>query len=392
MNIKNFKQKISKIKIKPVDIVVLLIVLGLSSLVIVPSLVQCVENRNMAKCKNHMGAMVEILSNEIGEETQNGETYWRDLIKNGNYQKLVASLNDKTSNKNKFPDLNYYIKADGEKITLLCKKHKTITDKTVKFSLMQDVSVEVAEQKQIGEEILYLRVSGQDTYYQNDTLDNNNHEKMVFKGREVDDVINNLTVTAVYAGGASEELPRSRYTVMTKTLNMSKSGQTQLIIKSSTTSVWDNSAYAPFIIDVIGEDDIAPLVVDGELNGRFKLASWEWSDYVVEAAVESVGKEFGASIIQYNGSYYYYPDGMKIVNSNKNNSPFKFALDITDEDKPAYYIKFDTNSVILNKDEEEDVHNGSVKVEKDLIYIWQEQKSKELDKGWIRVYCELKKY
>ncbi len=51
-------------------------------------------------------------------------------------------------------------------------------------------------------------------------LDENNPTKMVFIGREVDKVIKNLTVTAVYAGGAREELPRSKYTVTADKLNM----------------------------------------------------------------------------------------------------------------------------------------------------------------------------
>ena len=70
---------------------------------------------------------------------------------------------------------------------------------------------------------------------------------------------------------------------------------------------------------------------------------------------------------------------------------FKFALDVDDETKPAYYIQFDTSSVVIN-DNDSKIHNGSVKIENVLIYIWQEKSSKELDTGWIRVYCDLKKY
>ena len=70
---------------------------------------------------------------------------------------------------------------------------------------------------------------------------------------------------------------------------------------------------------------------------------------------------------------------------------FKFALDVDDETKPAYYIQFDTSSVVIN-DNDSKIHNGSVKIENDLIYICQEKSSKELDTGWIRVYCDLKKY
>ena len=279
----------------------------------------------------------------------------------------------------------------SQKLALMCKKHKDISDKEIKFALMKDVSVEVAEKPQIGEKIAYLTVSGPDTYYEDDMLDENNPTKMVFIGREVDKVIKNLTVTAVYAGGAREELPRSKYTVTADKLNMKKSGQTHLTVKSNSSSLWDNSAYAQFVIDVVGDDDIAPLIVDSGTNGRFELASWEWNDFVTEAAQEDGKKSFGASIIRYNGNYYYYPDGLTIVNDNKNNNMFKFALDVGDETKPAYYIQFDTSSVVIN-DNDSKIHNGSVKIENDLIYIWQEKSSKELDTGWIRVYCDLKKY
>ena len=144
----------------------------------------------------------------------------------------------------KYPSTNYYIRTGEEKLALMCKKHKDISDKEIKFALMKDVSVEVAEKPQIGEKIAYLTVSGPDTYYEDDMLDENNPTKMVFIGREVDKVIKNLTVTAVYAGGAREELPRSKYTVTADKLNMKKSGQTHLTVKSNSSSLWDNSAYA----------------------------------------------------------------------------------------------------------------------------------------------------
>lgn len=56
---------------------------------------------------------------------------------------------------------------------------------------------------------------------------------------------------------------------------------------------------------------------------------------------------------------------MTIVNDNKNNNMFKFALDVDDETKPAYYIQFDTSSVVIN-DNDRQIHNGSVKIENDL--------------------------
>ncbi|MCC8160565.1 MAG: hypothetical protein LIO53_04510, partial [Oscillospiraceae bacterium] len=356
-SIKNKKIKLPKIKIKPAEITVVIAVIALAALIIVPSLVQCVINRDKTKCSNHMSSMMSILSTVLAEETETGNTYWHDLIENGNYQKLISSLNDRTGEGDKFSPSDYYIQTGEEKLILNSKKYKDISAKEIKFSLMQDVSVEIGEKRSIGEKIAYLMVSGPDTYYQNQSLDGDRPSKMIFRGTEVDKVITNLKVTAVYVGGASAEIDKSKYTILADKLDMSKAGQTKLMVKVNSNSLWDNSAYASFIIDVVGSDDMGPLIVDGGINGKFELASWEWSDFVEEASLEDGGKDFGASIVRYNGEYYYYTDGMRITNSNKNNNPSEFALDVDDNSKSAYYIKFDPSSVIINEDDEKDIHN-----------------------------------
>ncbi len=84
---------------------------------------------------------------------------------------MISSLNEKTGLSKKYPSTNYYIRTGEEKNLRLCvKKHKDISDKEIKFALMKDVSVEVAEKPQIGEKIAYLTVSGPDTYYEDDML------------------------------------------------------------------------------------------------------------------------------------------------------------------------------------------------------------------------------
>lgn len=391
-SIKTAWNKLFSLRVKPADALVAAAVLFLSCLVIVPSIFQCAENRAKAACENHMYRMLGIIAEELEDEAKNGGTYWQDLIVNGNYQKLLSAVNNKTRESQKYPSSDYYIRGGGDKISIICKKHKDISEKELRLSSMQNVHVSVAEKPMIAEKIVYLSVSGPDTYYQNDSFDLSHPDKMKFTGSEVDDIIQNLRVSAVYAGGVREELPRSRYTITTASLDMSKAGQTRLIIKSSPTSVWDNSAYVPFIIDVIGKDDIAPLIVDGGINGRYELAQWEWSDFVEEAFTMGEGEVFGASIIRYGGKYYYYPDGLHIINSKDNTDPFTYALDTDDEKKSAYHIEFDTDSVILNSSDEKKIHNGSLKVENGLIYIWQDKPSKELPEGWIRVYCEVNKY
>ena len=174
INLQKIKKKLGNIfssigskfkKIKPVEFGVGAVVIVLSCVVIVPSLVQCVINRNKAKCSVHMSIMLNMLSDELSDEMKTGETYWHDLIQNGNYQKLISSLNEKTGLSKKYPSTNYYIRTGEEKLALMCKKHKDISDKEIKFALMKDVSVEVAEKPQIGEKIAYLTVSGPDTYY-----------------------------------------------------------------------------------------------------------------------------------------------------------------------------------------------------------------------------------
>lgn len=367
-------------------------VLILSCLIIVPSIVQCVVNHEKGACEKHMYRMLGILSDELNNEAENGGTYWHDMIINGNYQKLMSVLNDKTGESGRYPSSDYYIRSGDEKLSIICKQHKDISEKEIHLSAMRNVNVSVAKRPVFGEKIAFLTVKGADTYYQNDSLDGSNPDKMVFTGKEIDRIIDNLKVTAVYIGGGEKELEHSRYTILADTLDMSRPGQTRLIVKYNSVSVWDSSAYASFIIDVVGEDDVAPLIIDGGINGKFELASWEWNDYVEEASMEITGKEFDASIIKYNGRYYYYPDGLYIENDRKNSDPLNFALDIDDHSKSAYNIEFDTDSVILNSNDRDKIHNGSLRVENDYVYIWQDEPCKALSEGWIRVYCEMNKY
>ena len=339
-----------------------------------------------------MKKIVSLLGSEMEAETSSGGTYLHDLIANGNYQKLMNTINEKTGESDKYPSSDYYIRTGDEKLSIICKRHKDINAQELRFSVMPSISVDVTQRPIAAERIAYLSVSGPDTYYQNDSLDTSSPQKMFFSGAEADKVIRNLKVTAVYAGGAREELPRSRYTVIADKLDMTRAGQARLTVKSNPTSLWDNSAYAPFIIDIIGHDDVAPLIADGGINGKYELAAWDWRDFVEEASMEDAGKTFGASIVRYNGAYYYYPNGMRIINDRENSTPFDYAFDTDDEKKTAYYIEFDPDSMILTESDNGKIHNGSMKVENELVYVWHDVPAKELPAGWIRVYCELKKY
>lgn len=390
--IKRTWEKILSAKPRGGDIFITITVILLSCLVIIPSLVRCAQNRAKAACEHHMYVMLGVIGDMFEYENENGGTYWRDLIINGNYQKLLRNVNVKTGESGIFPSTDYYIRAGEDKLTIICKKHKDISEKEINLSAIHNADVNVTEKPMISEMIAYLVVTGPDTYYQYDSLDEVYHDKMIFHGSEIDDVLQNISVQAVYVGGYSEQLPRGSYTVTAEELDMTKTGQTRLMVKSTATSVWDNSVYAPFVIDIVGGEDVAPLIVDAGINGRYELAQWEWRDFVEEASAMGYDEVFGASIIRVGGKYYYYPDGLKIVNQNPNTDPINYALDTEDETKPAYYIEIDTNSVIRNSFDERKIHEGSIKADNSLIYIWQDNPSKELPAGWIRVYCELNKY
>lgn len=389
IDIKKAAAKLKQILCHPVELSAIAIVLVLSGIIIVPSLVKCAINKNTANCSYHINVMLGVLSDELEKEQAGGGIYWHDMIKNGNYQKLVMSLSDKVKDK-KFPPSDYYIQTGNETLSIMCKKHNDMSEHSIRFSTMRNVSVEIAETPQISGDVVYLSVKGPDTYYQGEALDSQNPKKMVFTGMEVDKAIQNLKVYAIYAGGVSEELSREQYTITANRIDMNKPGQTHLIVKYNSNSLWDSGAYTPFVIDVIGDDDIAPLIIDGGTAGKFELSSWDWTDYVAEAAQEAEGKVFGASIVRYNGQYYYFPEGMRIMNSNRNNSPHKYALDTVDPTKPAYSIAFDRSSVITNSNDS--IHKGSVKIENDLVFIWNDTPLREVGNEWIRVYCELRKY
>lgn len=379
-------------KIKAADIAVVVGVAVMSGIIIIPSIIQCGENRAKSECLSHMYRMIMALSDGLEEEAEAGGTYLQDMITNGNYRNLLTVLNEKTGEADKHPDSDYYIRMTNDRLEIICKKHRDISARELVLSSIKNVNIDISEKTVTGDDILYITVGGPDAYYQDEALDASQPDKMVFTGEEIDSVIGNLNITAVYTGGYTAELPRDSYTVSARSLDMTRPGRTKLIIKTNSNSIWDSSAYASFVLNIIGKDDIAPLIVDAGINGKYELAAWDWQDFVKEASAESGGKSFGASIIRVSDKYYYYPDGLHIINSMPNTTPFEYAYDTDGSTNPAYCIMFDAESVILNSSDAGKIHNGSLKAENDRVYIWQDEASKELAPGWIMVYCDIKKY
>lgn len=141
-------------------------------------------------------------------------------------------------------------------------------------------------------------------------------------------------------------------------------------------------------IQPLGED---ALIIDAGISGKYCLAAWKWENYVEEAKnSEETDTVFGASIILYDDAYYYYPDGFRIRKNAANTNPFKYAEDLENRREGAYCIPFDIDSVSVGRFSQNN-HDGAVMIEDGEIFIWQSQSSRELGKGWIKVYCEYRK-
>lgn len=379
-------------RIKPADAVTVIGVLILVGIILIPSLIVCDENRQKNDCMKHMYRIRTAITDELEREAETGSSYWHSMIKNGNYKRLLEAANNKTPDGDMLPASDYYMQISDNKMQIICKKHRDVSIGELNLSSLGTASIQVEERGMTGDDIVYITVSGPDTYYENEILDPQNPDKTLFYGNDLDALLSNLTVTAVYSGGNSTVLDREDYSIYSEPLDITKSGQTRLVIKTNSNSVWDNSAYAVFRLEVIGEDDIAPLIIDAGINGKYKLSAWDWNDFVAEAAAEKDGKAFDASIIRQGDKYYYYPDGLYIDNSKPNTNALEYAYDTNRSGNRAYCIQFDTKSVILNSSDTNKIHNGSVRAEDGRVYIWQDVRSKELDRGWIRVYCEVRKY
>lgn len=130
-------------------------------------------------------------------------------------------------------------------------------------------------------------------------------------------------------------------------------------------------------------------IVDAGADGRYCVSAWDWQDYVRDAAAED-GKTYGASVVYYDGVYYYYPDGFRVQNYSENTNPFSYAVDTENEYRTAYCITVDVSATVSGRFSV-DSREGSLMVENGSVYIRQTRPSKKAGKGWIQIECETKK-
>ena len=382
------KSAVDYIKRNKMGAIAIAIVTTVACIVIIPSIVSCIENNAITNCRTHIYRINIALNEMLRIETAQGGDYLQRTIEEGDMNTVISLVNSVTPDRAKFNESDYYIVRNDDKLEIRCKKHDNIKNIGTLLSSVPGISTDFSAHATDGK-IVLITVSGPSKYRVNEAFDASDLTKMKFTGDEVNYLINNLTVTAQYLDGSSAQLGRGDYTITCDELDMGVPGSYVLNVRAKSKSVWSNFAYATFVLDVYGEDDAAPFIIEVQNAGRYELAAQDWAEFVTEAK-ENGGAAFGASIVRWNGKYYYYPDGFTIDISKPDTDPFLYAHETNGGEKNAYYIEFDMDSIIINQNDKP--HNGSVRVENDLVYIWQEKPSKELPAGWIRVDCEIQKY
>lgn len=364
-----------------------IIVLVIAGFAFIPSISKSIDNGSQKKCNSTSQLLLNTLSDKLNGTEEN--KLWYDLCYEQNSNRLLASLKEASGDED-LDISDYYVKFSASSVTILCKKHTDMLDKTLTIpdNLITDNEEYVKPASDI---VVSITASGRDTYFQNSSLDKTDKEKKVFTNSDdTNELFPEIYVTAHFAGGGKRRLDKSEYKILVGELDMSKPQKTVLKIIYTKTA-WPNDIFTNFNIDIIKNNSRPPLIVDGGNDGRYELAAWDWTNYVADAVGSPDGyMGFGASIVYFEGSYYYYPDGFIILSNNKNNGSLLGALNIDDTKKTAYCIEFDLDSpVYSNSIAQTIVHNGSLRLDNGLVYIWQDKPSKELDRGWIRVYCEM---
>lgn len=361
--------------------------------ILIPTISKCLENGDEKKCRRNLDQISSALDKAINNESDSKK--WIELLsKNNSAQTINAlKLTMPAAKANKIDVSDYYIKSSNGEFQIRCLEHPKIDD----YSVKQPQNFKIAVQQSIKDELVdYIKVDGIRTYFQNDAINPNNPEQMKFTSEDnLKEIFSDLEVSVIHLGNKIKNVPKDAYTITTDGFNMSKIGEKTIIIEYVADKTWNSIEHATFTFNVIEKKSASPLTVDFGEKGIYDLAAWDWTDYIVEASQENgKAKNFDASIVFFDDKYYYYPDGFRIDTRNNNLSPLSAARDIDDTDLPAYNIEINPKNIINSKEDKDEMKkakNGALMLEENLAYIWQTEPSKELNSGWIRIFCEMKK-
>lgn len=386
MNLKITKQFIGEVSVCAVISAILLTIL-------IPTISKCLENGDEKKCRRNLNQISSALDKAISNEGNSKK--WIELLsKNNSVQTINAlKLTMPAAKANKIDASDYYIKLSNGEFQIRCLEHPKIDD----YSVKQPQNFKIAIQQSNKDELVdYIKINGIRTYFQNNSINPKNPEQMKFTSKDnLKEIFSDLEVSAIHLGKTIKNISKDSYTITTNGFDMSKPGKKVIIIKYVSDKAWNNVEYATFTFNVLEKKSATPLTVNFGEKGTYDLAAWDWTDYIVEASQENgKAKNFDASIVYFDGKYYYYPDGFRIDTRNNNLSPMTAARDIDDNDLPAYNIEINPKNIINSKEDKNEMKkakNGALMLEENLAYIWQTEPSKELDSGWIRIFCEMKK-
>lgn len=386
MNLKITKQFIGEVSVCAVISAILLTIL-------IPTISKCLENGDEKKCRRNLNQISSALDKAISNEGNSKK--WIELLsKNNSVQTINAlKLTMPAAKANKIDASDYYIKLSNGEFQIRCLEHPKIDD----YSVKQPQNFKIAIQQSNKDELVdYIKINGIRTYFQNYSINLKNPEQMKFTSKDnLKEIFSDLEVSAIHLGKTIKNISKDSYTITTNGFDMSKPGKKVITIKYVSDKAWNNVEYATFTFNVMEKKSATPLTVNFGEKGTYDLAAWDWTDYIVEASQENgKAKNFDASIVYFDGKYYYYPDGFRIDTRNNNLSPMTAARDIDDNDLPAYNIEINPKNIINSKEDKNEMKkakNGALMLEENLAYIWQTEPSKELDSGWIRIFCEMKK-
>lgn len=385
MSSKNIKQRIGEIAVCTVVLAILLTIL-------IPTISKCMENGSENKCRKRLELITSALNTAVKDQ-ENSEK-WVMMFDQKNSRRLLDTLKltMKPEAANRIDTSEYYIKSENGRLYVRCVKHPKIDDYFVKIPEGISVPDSKAERSEF---IDHLQITGVRTYMQNESINPDKPEQMKFTDQDdLKKIFADMKVTILYVGGGEKQLSPNDYQLSTEGFDMSTPGTKKIKIAYKTDKMWNHMIYADFTFEVLKKAQCPPLEVRFG-NETYELAAWDWTDYVAEASRSEGGtKDFDASIVYFGGSYYYYPDGFNIDSRRDNSDPETAAADIDDSTFAAYRIEFKTDIIVAAKEDEKEMKkatDGALLLEDEQVYIWQSEPSKELDSGWIRVFCELKK-
>lgn len=375
------------------EILVITVALAIMLTILIPTISKCIDNYSINKCKSNMQLLTDALSERLNDASQKDK--WQQLLSSKKSQQTLTELLKYIDNTDikKLDISNYYLKTEQDRIYLLCSEHEDIED----YSVLIPDTIELPNDNPPSLSLAdRLQVTGIRTYMQNESINPDNPSQMQFTSNDdLKRIFPDISVKIIYPGGKEQSLNPDEYTITTSGFDMSVPGTKNITIAYKQDTAFNSTKYASLSFEVLEQTQCPPLIIDFDDKGKYELAAWDWSDYVAEASQTQGGsKNFDASIVYYEGTYYYYPDGFNIDSRRDNTNPDTSAADISNPTIAAYKIPFKTNVIISSKEDEEamkKVENGALMLEEEQVYIWQTEPSKELQTGWIRVFCEMKK-